>query len=208
MKKYLFFLIMPAFLISCKHEACDDGIKNQDETGVDCGGICKACPSCTDGILNQSEIDIDCGGECNPCETCNDGIKNQDEVDVDCGGVCDPCLISYPATGGYGLNILHGDDTLYLTSDYYSMTADVPEGSSLLIKLTQVSGGVWYYSLGLTGAWTVGAYGSGQQLFEATSGSINNDLKISLSQMTGTFVVWYYENSTTAVAKTKIVVVQ
>lgn len=23
---------------------CEDGIKNQDEEGIDCGGICKACP--------------------------------------------------------------------------------------------------------------------------------------------------------------------
>ncbi|CAI8410955.1 MAG: Uncharacterised protein [Polaribacter sejongensis] len=25
-------------------ETCSDGIKNQDETGVDCGGVCNACP--------------------------------------------------------------------------------------------------------------------------------------------------------------------
>jgi hypothetical protein len=24
--------------------SCDDGVQNQDETGVDCGGACAACP--------------------------------------------------------------------------------------------------------------------------------------------------------------------
>ena len=53
---------------------CFDGIQNQDETGVDCGGICEqnfglACfvppaPSCNDGIMNQDETGIDYGGVC------------------------------------------------------------------------------------------------------------------------------------------------
>ncbi|MDF1561496.1 MAG: hypothetical protein P1V51_00550 [Deltaproteobacteria bacterium] len=50
-------------------ETCGDGIQNQDETGVDCGGVCPPCGT----------------------ETCDDGVRNQDETDVDCGGVCLPC---------------------------------------------------------------------------------------------------------------------
>ena len=30
---------------------CQDRIKNQGETDVDCGGPCPACPSCNDGII-------------------------------------------------------------------------------------------------------------------------------------------------------------
>ena len=26
-------------------EGCDDGVLNQDEVGVDCGGMCRACPT-------------------------------------------------------------------------------------------------------------------------------------------------------------------
>ena len=48
-------------------DSCDDGVKNQDETDVDCGGVCDACPTCSDGILNQDEIDVDCGGICPAC---------------------------------------------------------------------------------------------------------------------------------------------
>ena len=47
--------------------SCSDGIQNQGETGIDCGGPCGACPTCSDGIQNQGETGIDCGGPCSPC---------------------------------------------------------------------------------------------------------------------------------------------
>ncbi len=47
---------------------CSDGIKNQGEQGVDCGGPCPgSCPNCADGIHNQGETGVDCGGPCSPC---------------------------------------------------------------------------------------------------------------------------------------------
>ena len=49
-------------------ESCGDGIQNQDENGVDCGGPCKPCPSCQDGAWNQDEEGVDCGGPCQPCQ--------------------------------------------------------------------------------------------------------------------------------------------
>ncbi|MFP4118957.1 MAG: fibronectin type III domain-containing protein [Candidatus Woesearchaeota archaeon] len=95
---------------------CSDGIKNQDEVGIDCGGVCnKSCtdsfdpnesessdtpaPSCNDSIQNQGEDGVDCGGPCEPCQvaTCYDGIRNQGEDDVDCGGPCPPCKDDEPA---------------------------------------------------------------------------------------------------------------
>jgi hypothetical protein len=48
--------------------SCFDGIKNQGEKGVDCGGPCAPCPSCDDGIQNQGESGIDCGGSCAACK--------------------------------------------------------------------------------------------------------------------------------------------
>ncbi|MBX3262031.1 MAG: hypothetical protein KF782_20270 [Labilithrix sp.] len=68
-----------------------DGIKNGDETDVDCGG--EAAPKCADG--KSCKIARDCesascvGGTCKaPSPT--DGIKNGDETDVDCGGAKAP----------------------------------------------------------------------------------------------------------------------
>ncbi|WP_437925629.1 PKD domain-containing protein [Sorangium sp. So ce291] len=46
---------------------CSDGIQNQGETGVDCGGPCGACATCSDGIQNQGETGVDCGGPCGAC---------------------------------------------------------------------------------------------------------------------------------------------
>lgn len=74
------------------YPTCWDGIQNQGESGVDCGGPCpSSCPSCFDEIKNQGETNIDCGGPCTACPTCTDGVQNQGEVGIDCGGPCDPC---------------------------------------------------------------------------------------------------------------------
>ncbi len=70
---------------------CYDRIMNQGEEGIDCGGPCKACPGCFDGILNQGEEEIDCGGPCPSCGNCSDGVMNQDEEGIDCGGRCPQC---------------------------------------------------------------------------------------------------------------------
>ena len=53
--------------LSVPTPTCNDGIQNQGETGIDCGGPCTACPTCDDGIQNQGETGIDCGGPCTPC---------------------------------------------------------------------------------------------------------------------------------------------
>ncbi len=56
---------------------CDDGIQNQGETGIDCGGPCTAiCPTCTDGIQNGDEEGVDCGGSsCDPCPCNGTGVR-------------------------------------------------------------------------------------------------------------------------------------
>ncbi len=52
---------------------CYNGIKDFDETGIDCGGSCPDCsedtPSCENGIKDGTEKGIDCGGSaCWPCD--------------------------------------------------------------------------------------------------------------------------------------------
>jgi PGF-pre-PGF domain-containing protein len=83
-------------------ESCNDTVQNQNETGVDCGGVCPACPTCFDGLMNQDETNIDCGGVCTACPTCSDGIKNQGESGVDCGGPCSDCESDGGGGGGGG----------------------------------------------------------------------------------------------------------
>ena len=163
------------------HPSCSDGIKNQDETDVDCGGSCELCDvgasclvgsdcitglcnqttllcynlsaqgihkeNCSDGMLNQGETDVDCGGSCSPCQlglnctinsdciselcdiicieqipgNCSDGMKNQDESDIDCGGVCEPCTL--------GLNCSIDSDC---TSGYCNTTIGTCQNMSML----------------------------------------------------------------------------
>lgn len=102
-------------------ENCYDGVLNNGEELVDCGGtICDPCDPCENNLWDPllGEQWVDCGGECGPCETssngqldpgelgidcgcegcpacpelCGDGLPNGFEEGVDCGGPdCDPC---------------------------------------------------------------------------------------------------------------------
>ncbi|MEZ4262467.1 MAG: SUMF1/EgtB/PvdO family nonheme iron enzyme [Polyangiaceae bacterium] len=80
----------------CTNGACQpgtprDGVKNGDESDVDCGGtiapkctVDKACgkgEDCTSGVCTA--------GKC-AAPTATDGVKNGDESDVDCGGKDSP----------------------------------------------------------------------------------------------------------------------
>jgi hypothetical protein len=71
---------------------CKDGMKDGNETDVDCGGSCKACANglhCLHAGDCQSAI---CANNICVGSNCSDGIKNGDETDIDCGGlVCPPC---------------------------------------------------------------------------------------------------------------------
>ena len=70
---------------------CFDGVRDGDETDVDCGGSCNPCPF----VDQQCRASSDCrSGLCleSACtDDCTDRIKNGTETDVDCGGVCPRC---------------------------------------------------------------------------------------------------------------------
>ena len=71
-------------------DLCADGIKNQDETDIDCGG--SKCAKCAE--FKGCNVNADCtSAYCHQnikcmTPTCDDGIKNKDELTVDCGGYC------------------------------------------------------------------------------------------------------------------------
>ena len=74
-----------------------------DEKCIENERVCHPRPTCFDGIRNQGETGIDCGGPCPPCPTCFDGIMNGDETGVDCGGSCQPCEISCESNESCGI---------------------------------------------------------------------------------------------------------
>ena len=69
---------------------CDDGVRNGDETALDCGG---SCPPCEIGQACREDDDcvgfLSCrGGWCMGRRCREDGVLNGAEVDVDCGAAC------------------------------------------------------------------------------------------------------------------------
>jgi hypothetical protein len=74
---------------------CSNGVKDDDESSVDCGG--SECPRCAAG--RRCGEDSDCiSAFCHRSScaqaTCVDHIKNLNETDIDCGGSeCHPCNV-------------------------------------------------------------------------------------------------------------------
>ena len=71
----------------CVIPKCQDMVKNNSETDLDCGGDCAPCvpgqhcaknSDCSSGSCNSSKL---CA-----VATCADAVVNQDESDTDCGG--------------------------------------------------------------------------------------------------------------------------
>lgn|GEM_PF-6491779 len=96
----------------CVRATCEDGVQNQNEEGIDCGGVCqreenKYCftPSRSNmGGGSSCEFHYECFSmrceevgngekECTQA-TCSDGIINQRESDIDCGGPCGNCILN------------------------------------------------------------------------------------------------------------------
>jgi hypothetical protein len=192
---------------------CSDGIHNQGEKLIDCGGPCAPCPTCADGIQNQGECGIDCGGGlCAPCITCADGVQNQGETGVDCGGPCNKCPVVYPRIGYYGGNILRKDTITLkaspptsIPSNVYSFRGEVPEGSSLRIVMkntTVGSNSVWYYYPDKKLGWDISPYDytNNLQVFNAPD-RFNYDVLLYFTG-SGAATIEFYENG--AISPTRI----
>lgn len=87
-------ILMLCVLGSCLNEDnkipenCYDGVQNNAEAGIDCGGPCPACDPCENNFpdFDLGETWVDCGGECGPCDPSFNGIQDGDETGIDCGG--------------------------------------------------------------------------------------------------------------------------
>ncbi|MCU0701123.1 MAG: hypothetical protein MUC96_31830 [Myxococcaceae bacterium] len=84
----------------CSPPGCDDGLRNGQESSIDCGGptclkcaVSKACSTNADCVTNTCTNGRCVGG---PCEN---GVKDATEADVDCGGSCGrPCATGRTCT--------------------------------------------------------------------------------------------------------------
>ncbi len=101
--------------------SCFDGIQNQDETAIDCGGAsCQTCATkCSNGIQDGSETGIDCGGPCTACCTppANDSIQFA-VVGAVCGvtvnNVDNSCSTNDP---DYAIGCVSGENMMWYSID-------------------------------------------------------------------------------------------
>ncbi|MGZ3900391.1 MAG: hypothetical protein ACXVNM_09240 [Bacteroidia bacterium] len=111
------FVVIILTIVSCRRPAFD---KNK-------------YGNCSDGITNQNETDVDCGGPCVPCANCDNGIKDGAETGIDCGPNCvsctPPCSIAastsnytlYPS--GFTSSVSSSSSVNYAT--YYSSQDEI-----------------------------------------------------------------------------------
>jgi hypothetical protein len=130
--------------------SCTDGVRNGDETGIDCGGSCPACtapsPYCGDTICNGAETCSSCPGDCGACMWCGDGTCNNGETCSTCAGDCGSCSggsifdvkfsqdFNDDTLGIYRLNELYQDFYTTYTPDAYGsdlITIEMKDGSKV-----------------------------------------------------------------------------
>jgi hypothetical protein len=105
---------------TCQPATDTDGVKNDSETDVDCGGssspttdgapACAAAKACLVASDCQSLV---CTNDVCQSPSATDGIKNDSETDVDCGGSSSPSTDGAPACKD-GKSCLVGTDCLDL----------------------------------------------------------------------------------------------
>ncbi len=107
-------------------------------------------------------------------------------------------FIVYPASSRGGTNILHPSTTTIQVERQYCMTAELPAGASLKIRL---SGALWYYQTAPNPVinWNVGEYDWTQntQVFESIEPGKTCDLLIEFSntRITGQVTIEYFINN-------------
>jgi hypothetical protein len=119
-------------------------------------------------------------------------------------------FIKFPEFSNYGQNILFPDlDTVYANGNY-SLAAELPTGTEFKVIL---SGNLWYYEALPNGPvnWTISRYDEiyRSQIFEATEGGKNCDLKIYFMDATpqDKIIVKYYENASNQPTSSKEITV-
>lgn len=80
----------------CQFPTCADGVKNDGETGKDCGApSCADCPPGEGCVLPEDCLSSVCMWGICQAPTCIDGVKNGDEEGIDCGGSCGACFAQW-----------------------------------------------------------------------------------------------------------------
>ncbi len=113
-------------------------------------------------------------------------------------------VIKYPATGQYGANILDLNKTNYSDSTF-SLAATLPKGTTLKIKITALSTGIWGFALGSSTNWAITTFDSvtNSQEFTALSSGTSCDLNMNFD--TGSYKIDYFEKGSSIPDRTKTI---
>ena len=186
--------------ITSKQGTCTDGIQNQDETSVDCGGVCGACQSCTDGIKNGTETGVDCGGA--SCSTCNSPcVSYTNTTYINMSGVVNASVFAYVDSQN-SAHIVMDINTNAFSISGYDIYLGSSAYSSLAVGAQQVYTVVNSSYSGTSGAMqagqasvTITQTGFNPTQYYGTAGSYIYFKRISTTQMQ----VWFCNLHTTDV---------
>jgi hypothetical protein len=74
---------------SAPADTCHDRVRDGDESDVDCGGTCGACPAGASCAANTDCDSQQCDGTAHcAAASCGNGVRDGFETDVDCGSNC------------------------------------------------------------------------------------------------------------------------
>jgi len=73
--------------------SCYNAKKEDNETDIDCGGVCPPCYAGKKCVNDSDCLSKICKSNICAEASCDDGILNQGESDIDCGGPCTACPV-------------------------------------------------------------------------------------------------------------------
>jgi hypothetical protein len=119
-------------------------VANRDcTTGVCAGGLCAVVVSgCSDGVKDGNETDVDCGGSCPPCAAGKVCAVNADCVPGECtGNICTPHPMGAGATptATYIVPVATGVGTVAPSTGGYGITATVQGGTAATYRLVALA---------------------------------------------------------------------
>lgn len=116
-------------------------------------------------------------------------------------------VITYPATGMYGDNILAKSQLIY-NGSLFSMKTNLKRCSQFKIRLHLISGFVWGYSNNTATNWNITTYDSTaqEQFFTVINTELPSDLEISF-QAGGTYLIEYFETNLSTLTFSKTITV-
>lgn len=112
--------------------------------------------------------------------------------------------IKYPKEGIWGPNILNLNTTTIIADKSkgdFSLTADIIDGTSLMIRINKLTGALWAYSLSSVVNWQITDYNKAKS-FTVIQPGVKNDIRLSFFE--GQYLIEYFEMGSAVPSHTKI----